>query len=1213
MAVTFTKEQQQVIDLRNRNILVSAAAGSGKTAVLVERIITRLTKDTPPLDVDRLLIVTFTKAAAAEMKARIHSAIEKALEENPENVHLQRQATLIHQAQITTIHTFCTSVVKDYFHLIDLDPGFRIGETGELNLLKQDVARDVFEKAYQEARPEFLSFVECFSTGKDDKNLEELILKMYENSRSYPNPDAWLDACVKQYDVNSAQELEQQSYVQNLHGEIQENLKRMQVLLEYGLQICRASDGPIAYETTLFSDLDTIEPLLHTSTYSDMRNAIMNLEWVRLASNKDKTVDEEKIKKIKGIRKEVKDYVERLKNEYFHDDMQVMAEDIKSMHSNVQMLTELVKQFAHQFAEEKRSKNLIDFNDMEHYALQILTKEHNGEIVPSEAAESYQQKFAEIMIDEYQDSNYVQEAILTSVSGVSKGNYNIFMVGDVKQSIYRFRLSRPELFMEKFHTYSLEDSIRQRVDLHKNFRSRREVLDSSNFIFQQTMIPSFGGIEYDEKAALHVGADYEERPGNETEVLLMEISGIKSKDRIELEAEGIARRIKELMANHKVLDKKTGGYRSVQYGDIAILTRSGKGWLDVFSKVLGQAGIPTYACSKEGYFDAQEIRVALEYLQILDNPRQDIPFTAILTSMFAGISNEELAIIRSNCDEKSIYDCVRKYAVQGEMQVLREKLCEFLSTFEDFRNRVPYVAIHVLLWQILEETGYYDYVSALPGGEQRTANLEMLVEKAIAFEGTSYKGLFNFVRYIEQLKKYAIDYGEANVMDENTDVVSLMTIHKSKGLEFPIVFVAGIGKQFNLQDVNGELVVHSELGIGVDAIDPIQRTKVPTLLRKAIQMKIKHESMSEELRVLYVAMTRAKEKLILTGTFQDIGKELKKCVELQGCKGIQLPYSNLTKALKYSDWILNALYRNQCMADLLESYEMEVPSQNPLFAEEVPILVRKITIEELAEEEAAEQFANDITKEMLQHWDVEAVYDAEMKEQIAAQFSYVYPYECSQVIKQKLSVSELKKRAYMEEGEEGENVFKEEEVIPLLPKFLQEEEELTGASKGTAYHKVLEILDFTKDYDEEMLAKSIEDFVAEGYLTEEMAACICVKEILGFLHSPIGKRVQTASRKGTYHAEQPFVIAFDAKEVYKGTDSQECVLVQGIIDVYFEEDGQLVVLDYKTDRVRYASELVERYHAQLEYYAKALEELTGKTVKEKVIYSFAKQEEILVE
>lgn len=1190
MGVRFTKEQQQVIDLRNRNILVSAAAGSGKTAVLVERIITRLTKDTTPLNVDQLLIVTFTEAAAAEMKERIHAAIEKALEKEPENVHLQHQSTLIHQAQITTIHKFCLSVIKEHFHTIDLDPGFRVGEEGELKLLKQDVVCDVLEMAFQEGNPEFLSFVECFSTGKDDKNLEELILRLYEFSRSYPKPDSWLDLCTKQYAIPSPEDLEEKEYVQELLAEVRESLKQLQYLLEYGITICKEEEGPFGYEKALQSDVEQIEMLRRAESFTQMRKGIQQIEWMKLGSNKGRVVDDDKILRVKALRKEVKDYIKKLNDNYFYETMQNLMEDMTYVHDNISMLTDLVKRFATQFTAEKRNKNLIDFNDMEQYALQILTREEQGNLVPSEVAEGYQQKFAEVMIDEYQDSNYVQEAILTSVSGISKGNYNIFMVGDVKQSIYRFRLSRPELFMEKFNSYSTDDREKQRIDLHKNFRSRREVLDSTNFVFRQIMIPQLGGIDYDDKAALYVGADYEQKPGNEAEVLLIEVPESKAGERIEVEAAAIGRRIKQLMATQTVYDKKLGEYRPVRYRDIVILTRSAKGWTEVFAKVLGDMGVPAYACSQEGYFEATEIQIALNYLQILDNPRQDIPFTAILTSMFAGVSSEELANIRNSNQAKTMYDCVCWYAENGENIPLRTRLSEFLTAFEKYRNRVPYMAIHVLLWNIMEETGYHDYVSALPGGEQRAANLEMLLEKAVAFEGTSYKGLFHFVRYIEQLKKYAVDYGEANVMDENADVVSLMTIHKSKGLEFPIVFVAGTGKEFNMQDAQKSIVVHSELGLGVDAIDPVARTKIPTILKKIIQLKEKRETSAEELRVLYVAMTRAREKLIITGAVENIENELDQHVILQRLKDEKLPYYHLVKAKKYLDWILPCIYRNQNL-------------------EHVPIEVHRVHVEKLQEQEEEEQIVNSIAKEAFMRWNTEIVYDAGMQAQLAEQFSYSYPYHEDQTIKQKLSVSELKKRTYMQE--EGEELFQEEEVIPLLPRFLQEKEALSGASKGTAYHRLLELLDFTKEYDEDTLQATISSMVQTGLLTEEMGAVIRTRDVLAFLHSPIGNRVKEASRQGKYYAEQPFVMSLAAKDIFTETDSKECVLVQGIVDVYFEEEGQLVVLDYKTDRVNRACELVDRYHAQLDYYAKALEKLTGKTVKEKLIYSFALQEEIL--
>ena len=509
MGVNFTDEQKKVIQLRDRNILVSAAAGSGKTAVLVERIITRLTKDNPMLNVDELLVLTYTDAAASEMKERVLGAIEKALEEEPENVHLQQQATLIYQAQITTIHKFCMSVIRDYFHTIDLDPSFRVGEEGELKLLKKDVVEEVLEKAYQEGSAEFTNFVESFVSGKNDRELEKLILQLYELSKSYPNPRKWLNACVEQYDIKNAEELEEKAYIQEVLEDTRQCLMDILELLDYAINLCREEDGPAVYEDTIAYDCKQVKTLLKAGSFAEMQELLRNADWNDLTSCKDKSVSKKKIKQVSDVHDKYKKFVKGTLSQYFFDDIEVMLKEMQNSGKNVRVLIDLVIRFSDLYSEEKKKKNMIDFDDMEQYALQILTREEDGKLVPSAVAESYQEKFAEVMIDEYQDSNLVQETILTSVSKASRGIYNIFMVGDVKQSIYRFRMSRPELFMEKYHTYNVDDSEKQRIDLHKNFRSRREVLESTNFIFEQIMMSEFGGIEYDETVALYVGADYD--------------------------------------------------------------------------------------------------------------------------------------------------------------------------------------------------------------------------------------------------------------------------------------------------------------------------------------------------------------------------------------------------------------------------------------------------------------------------------------------------------------------------------------------------------------------------------------------------------------------------------------------------------------------------------------------------------------------------------
>lgn len=1242
MGMTWTKEQQQVIDLRDRNILVSAAAGSGKTAVLVERIITRLTKDTPPADVDKLLIVTYTEAAAAEMKERIAGAIEKALAEHPADVHLKKQSALIHTAKITTIHSFCLSVIREYFHTIDLDPGFRIAEEGELKLLRQDVMREMLEAKYEEADEDFLRFVETFATGREDSKLEEIISQLYEYAGSYPDPDEWLDGCTAAYEQGMS---EDSVFMQMTLAYIRNCLQDVKEELAQAREICLEADGPYMYEKTVDADEKMLMPLMKAQSYAEMYRAFeMMGAWVRLAANRDKTIDAEKTAQVKALRESWKALVGDIRSTYFFQEPEEMEADLVLCRPVVKMLVELVKEFQRAFAGKKAEKNLIDFRDMEQFALKILTRKEEGKLVPSEAAKEYQEQYIEVMIDEYQDSNLIQEAILTSVSRMSRGENNLFMVGDVKQSIYRFRLSRPELFMEKFDSYSTEDGDCRRIDLHKNFRSRREVLDTANAIFRQIMTRKLGKIEYDENAALYVGADYKEIPGNEAEILVIDTemdeedeqgqngSGSAGRKEVretsrELEARAVAERIHALMESQEVWDKELEAFRRIRYSDIVILTRSLAGWTDVFTRVLNREGIPAFAGSKEGYFETLEIGWILDYLRVLDNFRQDLPLAAVLKSPFGGCTNEELAIVREAYPEIEFHEAVLRAAgaagndhvlnrdakeadrAENEVELTEQDLVseripdeiklKIGKVFEklcDFRERVPYTAIHDLLWMIMKETGYRNYAAAMPGGEQRLANLEMLLAKAKAFEAASYKGLFHFVRYIGQLQKYDVDFGEAGIYDEQTNAVRLMSIHKSKGLEFPVVIVVGMGKRFNTQDIRGSVVIHPELGVGIDAVDVERRTKCPSILKNVIQTETGLENLGEELRVLYVALTRAKEKLILTGTVSGAEKKLAAYEAMGGNADEPLAFTRLTGARTYYDWVLPAAVR---------------------LPENVPVQIRVIGMNQLVTEESARESIEIMEKDIFLQMasDAEspsAKADAHFAARLEEQFSYCYPYEGEDQFKMKYTVSELKKRAMPAEDPEeaGEMLVEDEEVIPLIPQFLQEEEELTGASRGSAYHKLLELLDFAKEYDEESLAEVVLGFCEEGFLSKEMAECIRVKDILCFLESDSGKRMHRAALCGKLYKEQPFVFGIHAKEMYPEADTEELVLIQGIIDVYFEEDDGLVVLDYKTDRVQRGQELVEKYQEQLHLYGRALEQMTLKKVKEKVIYSFTLGEEI---
>lgn len=1218
MSVSWTTEQQQVIDLRDRNILVSAAAGSGKTAVLVERILKRLTDPVRPVDVDHLLVVTFTKAAAAEMKERIRESLEKLMESGETDERILRQATLVHSAQITTIDSFCQSVIRDHFHRIDLDPGFRVAEEGELTLLMQDVMEEFLEEKYAEKSEAFLRFVEAYATGRDDKKLEEMILKLYSYSRSYPDPEGYLETCRASYRLEEDGQLPLELQRQ-VCEDVKRRLEDLDRMLDEAREIAGEADGPFMYDEMLEKDQMLLQKLLDAAEEEQPLSAMYQAsEGIRtkkgfqaLSRKKSDQVDPEKRELVKEIRDQVKKLAVEICKDYFYESPEEQAQELSNCQEPMEVMTELVREFGQKFAEAKADRNLIDFGDMEQFALKILAeKQADGTWKPTQAAEEYQERFEEIMIDEYQDSNMLQETILTSVSRAGRGQQNMFMVGDVKQSIYRFRLSRPDLFMDKFDRYTLEESENQRIDLHKNFRSREEVLEGVNFVFRQIMHKDLGGVEYDDRAALYPGAIFPEFPGKtgaekinlDCELILNDIGkeekeslNLEETDR-ELEAKTVAIRIRQLLAEGLVLDKETGEYRRPSYKDIVILTRSVRGWADIFSEVLKEEGIPVYAGKTEGYFETYEVALLLDYLKILDNPRQDLAMTAVLTSPLCGMNSEQLAQIRNAFPEVPFHEAVQACAEEafseertGEVEVptdfpekeTKESLKKLWKDFKYFREKVPYTAIYDLLWEILNRTGYYHLMSVMPGGEQRQANLDMLLNQAAAFEQTSYKGLFHFVRYIEQLKRYEIDYGEASVTDEQMDAVRLMSIHKSKGLEFPIVFVCGMSKRFNRQDSMGAVVLHPELGVGIDSVDLEQRTKTVTLQKKMIQHAVNLENLGEELRILYVAMTRAKEKLILTGALANAEEKLNK-------ESGATTFSARYKANSYLDWLLMALKNRE---------------------EKTPFSIRIRKVEEMATETAQVAVAESMAREELLQWKPGKETPSDWMKETIRQMEYQYPYKDAQQMKLKFTVSELKKRDYLEE-EAGEILVEEKEVVPLIPEFMQESTRLSGASRGSAYHKLLELLDYRQAYSMDQLKDTIERLVEEEKMSREMADCIRRTDILHFLECGLGQRMHQAAKADALRKEQPFVLGVPSQEVYPEQTEEEWILVQGIIDVFFEETDGLVLLDYKTDRVKTGEELVERYHTQLEYYGQALEQLLGKKVKETWIYSFALGKEI---
>ena len=1259
MGVSWTTEQQQVIDLRNRNILVSAAAGSGKTAVLVERIVKIITDKNHPVDIDHLLIVTFTNAAAAEMRERIGNAIEKALDEQPGNEHLLRQLTLIHNAQITTIDSFCLYVVRNHFHEIDLEPNFRIGDEGELKLLREDVLGRVLEQNYEEPSEAFSDFVEGYASGRTDAALNEMILQLYEFSRSYPWPEKWLDSFVGIYRIENREELDRAEWLAPLTQNIRFVLKDCEQLLKQALAITQQDDGPDMYEKAVQSDLEKYEGLSRLTSFCELSGALSDIKYDRLASSRGFEGDPDKLELVKSLREQAKDVVKKLCRQYFFCSPEMMIEQLERTEPMLEEVVRLTKQFADEFAAAKRRKNLVDFHDVEHFALQILVDEETEKA--KKTAEEFRDTFEEIMIDEYQDSNEVQETLLRSISREERGENNIFMVGDVKQSIYRFRLARPELFMKKYDSYSLEESTTQRIDLHKNFRSREEVLTCTNDIFYKIMARSLGNVEYDAEAALYPGASYPVSADFIPEILLADsndelLEDTELTDKKTLEAKIVAEEIKHLMKTQPVTDKEAGTLRAARYSDIVILLRSLSGWADSLVEVLNENGIPAHTVSSTGYFSTVEVQTVLSMLRLLDNPRQDIPMAAVLRSPMAGLTDEELAVLRLEDGSVPFHEAVLElaeglYEEDGQKEIsdseadseadqkqgrnadgkkeddiettAHRKLLKFYKKYRQLRQLVPDTPIHELIEIILRETGYGHYVAAMPAGNRRTANLNMLLEKAAAYEKTSYKGLFHFVRYIDELQKYDVDFGEADMVGENEDVVRIMSIHKSKGLEFPIVIVSGMGKNFNKQDTRSKMVLHPELGIGLDYMDGKKRIKSPTIAKKAIAKQIDLENLGEELRVLYVALTRAKEKLILTGTLKDAPEKLEFFRQQANLsKAADRPLSYLTRegASGYLDWILPAVL----------SYGDKYP-------------VRIVEAAELVLDEVENQLEQneDLTERI---GEIKAA-DPQLVGQLKQRFSQRYPYQVDVLRKNKYSVSELKHRAMREkfEAEQEETIpaFLEEPVTPTIPLFIQREESVEqetanrGALRGTAVHRVMECYDFAS---EKSVHEQMEAMEKEEKIIADMRALVKEQIVADFVSSETGKRMALAQRGGALYREKPFVMGFTEEElenygfgadsntdscenIYEKTDSdqekeeqkrirheEDLTLIQGIIDVFWIEKDGIVLLDYKTDRVQQAKELIDRYETQLKLYADALERVFAARklkVKEILIYSFS--------
>ncbi len=1275
-APKWTPEQHDAITARGCDLLVSAAAGAGKTAVLVERIIRQVTDIYNPLDVDRLLVVTFTKAAAAEMRERINAAIARELNNNPDSLHLRRQLTLLNRASVTTLHSFCLDVLRRYFYKTDLDPAFRIADDTEAALLRLEVLSELFEDCYESQDEEFLQLVDAYGGLRDDSFLQDMVLSLYEFSHSNPWPEKWLDGIYEKYLATGGGSPGALEWGRSILESVRVLLKGCRDILTDAVRTASRPGGPAVYLQTLNDDISLVDDLLNAAliSWDELYSIINSAAFGKLKPCKGSDVDEYARERVKNSRDEVKKTVSKIREDFFSRPPADLNADLQKIAPLVKRLSGLTKEFRERYAKAKTERSLVDFSDLEHYCLKILMDSESapGRIIPSEAARELQEYFAEVFIDEYQDTNEVQETILGLVCGTGEQHTNRFMVGDVKQCIYRFRLAEPDLFLEKYHRYPRSQGGPERgIDLTRNFRSRCEVVAAVNYIFRQLMSGTLDKLVYDQKAELVSGAQYPDCAANvptaantPVEVYLLEkssgsgdeellpdqartqdedwqpeggpVTGTGGEpedlDATQREARVIAGRIRELVQGSGdgipglyVFDRKTGDYRPVVYRDIVVLLRSARNTANVFVEEFRAMGIPAYADLGTGYFEAVEVETMMSLLRIIDNPRQDIPLAAVLRSPVVGLSADEMAHVRTHESNGDYYDAVLKCAASGPGPGLR--LRSFLAQLESWRTQARRGPLSDLVWRLLHETGYYAYVGAMPGGAQRQANLRALYDRARQFEATSFRGLFRFLRFIERFREAGSDLGTAGALGENEDVVRIISIHKSKGLEFPVVFAAGLGKQFNTADLSKKSLLHKKMGLGLPMVDPDLRLTYPTVAQHAIRLSLKNELLAEEMRILYVALTRAREKLVLVGTVQSLSKASAGWCEtgLRADPGhYPLPENALMSARNYLDWICPALTRhpdgaalrkispetgvNFALLNDITRWEIITPGHTnlPLLPETgynpAEFMERVSHLEPVAVEHQYDEF-------------------------LEKSLNWHYPWAGIAGIPAKASVTELKQR-FAVDTEEASGT---DPVLPAMtdinsirPKFLHRLSGLTAAEKGSAMHLVMQHIKPEEVMDHDTVASQIHRMYTAGLLTAEQAEAVSTDAIMGFFRGPLGQKVISAKR---VKRELAFTMAVPARVIYpeaeivpsqpvpgsrdvpgaQGVPDCEKVIIQGVIDCLVEEDDGFILIDYKTDYIPpgKASETAKKYQGQLNLYSMAVERILKKPVKEKYLYFFA--------
>ena len=1285
MGVKWTPEQESAIiapkdsSLDNQTLLVAAAAGSGKTAVLVERIITRLKDMDNPLSVQELMVVTFTKAAAQEMSARIGLALAKAMESTDDAAmqeRLERQLNLLPSAHISTLHSFCQWVIRSYFYKLDINPTARIGNEAEMALLQQEVLADLLTKSYEEGLYNIYELADFFSDDKSDAGLTAKIMSLYNYAMSLANPDGWLRKALEPYKeamtVNPSETLWGQ-YMWDQHvaviDRIRERLERME-------QILLDPVGPHKWQNIYDNQLAALSMLSGAETWDDMGEACKHTDtFIKDRFNKlGEEVDPSLQAEFKSLGSQNKDDLKAMQAAVFTVPEATLQEQFKAQYPIIKGLVELTIAFHKAYRDMKQEQGIMDFSDLEHLCLALLVEPGTeDDPQPSDVAKELQDTFKEIMVDEYQDTNGVQETIINLISRVD----NRFYVGDVKQAIYSFRMADSSLFMEKYNTYGGTDAVERRIDLAKNFRSHENILAATNFLFYQIMTEEAAELNYTEAESLIPGRIVEDAPedwiGGDVELQLLDVS----KDTLsasesdedeggdpennERELDFIIQKIKEIHGAKKKVQNPDGTFRQIEWRDFAILRRSLAGWGTRAVEAMRQAGIPAVVNERDGYFEAQEIQLLLALLSIIDNPEQDLPMAAVLHSGLVGLDANELGALRLS-GEGSLWSLMPAYAEEAQ----DERLLAFIDHMERWRTLSRRHGVTDLLWDIYESQDYVNYVGAMPNGLVRRANVLALYDRAKGYEASGFRGLFRFLRFVESLRDSNQDMPLANVVSEADNVVRLMTIHKSKGLEFPVVFLSGVQKGFNMMDLRSELLIDKNAGLGLKGYFPDIRVSFPTMPWFYIKDVKEAALKAEEERILYVALTRARDKLIMTGYFKGfknakgklstLGELIKNAASVEGQ---QLPTDIITQANTYLDWLIMGFARHLDGGNPLRvAIEYEGPTYFDLPDKKCRI---KVEVHDGSLYGDLDYKADIDETTINKVRELKAVNAVELPQEIEDRFNYSYPYSDATRRTAKISVSELKRRFQERELEAGtidtlnepivtvdtgakravsdailgqaikldvcnaDSNATSNESVPTItvsaddlansvfgrkPQALQSEEDvLTGAQWGTLMHEAMQWLPLAQ-YTQASLTKELDALVTKGTFTEEERNLLSDTSLYKFFSSDLGKRLINAKR---IEREMPFSMLFEGKRVYDTLEDGENLFLQGIIDTAFEEDGEWVLVDYKTDRVKSGEDLIKRYKIQMDLYKEALQRLTGMPVKACYIYSFRLHDAISID